>query len=87
MGQKSVRQFLYENARRAASDLQKCGLSLRNDKVDQEGLVKAVSAPEDILLIVAGGEAGRFSAFFPGWTGTNSSRAITREIKLCPGGA
>ena len=36
---------------------------------------------EDILIMVGGGTAGKFSAFLGGWaSGTAGSMAVTREI-------
>jgi hypothetical protein len=82
---KQVQQFLYEKARRPLSDLEPCGLVTRTQESGATEIT-AVPSPEDILLLVAGGEAGRFSAFIPGWSGINSSRAVTQEITGCAGG-
>ncbi|MCU0579270.1 MAG: hypothetical protein MUF69_06955 [Desulfobacterota bacterium] len=51
-------------------------------------MVRAVSAPEHILLVLAGGVAGRFSAFIPGWGGRHMSSAVTWPIEGggCTGG-
>jgi len=40
-----------------------------------------VAAPDDILVVAAGGRAGAFSCFIPGWSSAKSSAAITKEIK------
>jgi hypothetical protein len=53
---------------------------------DEKILVRAVSSPESILLIMAGGNAGRFSAFMPGWAGLHMSRAVTLPIETSCGG-
>ncbi len=38
-------------------------------------------SPEEILIVVAGGTAGRFSAVVPGWMGGElGSRPVTRKI-------
>jgi hypothetical protein len=39
-----------------------------------------VAAPEDILVVAAGGNAGAFSAYIPGWGSKRSSRAVTKAI-------
>jgi hypothetical protein len=77
-----VRQFLFENAVRPLADLKRGGL-LEAPIVpeDEKHLVRAVSAPEHILLIQAGGVAGRFSAFIPGWGGRHMSSAVTLPIE------
>ena len=38
-------------------------------------------SPEEIVVVVAGGTAGRFSAVVPGWMGGEmGSRLVTRRI-------
>jgi hypothetical protein len=39
-----------------------------------------VAAPEDILVVAAGGRAGAFSAYIPGWASRRSSEAVTKLI-------
>lgn len=44
----------------------------------------AVERPDDILLLVAGGEAGGFSAVVPPWLpGKKSSQPVTQAIGVC----
>ena len=40
-----------------------------------------VSSPEDILVVAAGGRAGAFSAYIPGWASRKASEAVTTLIK------
>jgi len=40
-----------------------------------------VASPDDILVVAAGGRAGAFSCFIPGWSSAKSSAALTKEIK------
>jgi hypothetical protein len=84
----AVRQYLYETIRRPAGDLApgpdgaetgrlKDGLAGRTP---QERIPKFPS-PEEIVVVVAGGTAGRFSAVVPGWMGGElGSRPVTRRI-------
>jgi hypothetical protein len=82
-----VQQFLYEKAVRPLSDLKKGGyIEKPIEEGDESILVRAVQSPNDILLVIAGGEAGRFSACIPGWFGSNFSRSITKSIKEVTGG-
>lgn len=76
-----VKQYLYQQARRPLSDLKRGGL-IETPLVpeDDQAWISAVSSPAHILLIVAGGEAGRFSAFIPGWAGRHMSRAVTLPV-------
>jgi hypothetical protein len=38
-------------------------------------------APENLLLVHAGGKAGMFSAIIPGWIGRDGSKPVTLEVK------
>lgn len=84
-----VRQFLFENAARPLADLKRGGL-LEAPIIpeDEKTVVRAVSAPEHILLVRAGGVAGRFSAFIPGWGARHMSSAVTVPVEAasCSGG-
>ncbi|SFE54351.1 hypothetical protein [Alteribacillus iranensis] len=82
-----IREFLFEHAKRSTADLKKFGM-LPGDITaeDEETFHTAVPSPDDIVLIVAGGEAGRFSACMPGWGKKQQTQAITRSIKSCTGG-
>jgi hypothetical protein len=84
-----VRRFLFEVARRPLRQLTFDGaygpIYNRNwprwvDRSDPETRVPAVERPEDILVIVAGGPAGRFSAVVPGWGWW--TRAVTRPVAV-----
>ncbi len=77
-----VRQFLYEKAIRPLTDLKKGGYIEKSiEDGDENILVRAVQSPEDILLVVAGGIAGRFSACIPGWGSTNACHSVTRALR------
>jgi hypothetical protein len=40
-----------------------------------------VESPDDIFVVAAGGRAGAFSCYIPGWGGKRSSQAVTKEVK------
>ena len=84
-----VRRFLYETIRRPARDLApgpdgaETGRlkNLLEGRAPDERIPKFPSADE-ILIVVAGGTAGRFSAVVPGWMGGElGSRPVTRRIE------
>ena len=83
-----VREFLYANAYRPLADLKRGGLNESPlEREDEERMVRAVSSPDHILLIMAGGGAGRFSAYLPGWFSRHMSSAVTEPIgPTCAGG-
>jgi hypothetical protein len=90
-----LRQFLYEKIRRPLRELRPgvnggegVGVSmLRTPKKDREPPTDDTLFPkfpkaENIVIIVAGGTAGRFSAAVQGWAGFDAgSRITTKEIK------
>lgn len=82
----SVQQFLFEHAKRSVADLKGGGLiEAPVIEEDNNNFVYAVSAPDQILLTVAGGEAGRFSACMPGWFSSSQSKSITKSITVATG--
>lgn len=83
-----VQRFLHEYAVRPLSDLKRGGyIEKPVEEGDEDIPVRAVQAPEDILLVVAGGEAGRFSCCIPGWYNSEISRPVTRATREATGGA
>ena len=47
---------------------------------DETRMRPLVASPEDILVVAAGGRAGAFSAYIPGWSSAKSSQAVTKEV-------
>ena len=84
-----VRQFLYETIRRPVRDLAPGPDGAETGRLKNllEGRgpderVPKFPSPEEILIVVAGGTAGRFSAVVPGWMGGElGSRPVTRRIE------
>jgi len=90
-----LRQFLFEKIRRPLRELRPgvnggegAGVSiipLRNQSSEpptDDTLYPKFPGPESILIIVAGGTAGRFSAAVPGLArGDSGSRITTKEIR------
>jgi hypothetical protein len=84
-----VRRFLYETIRRPVHELApgpdgaETGRlkNLVEGRAPDERIPKFPS-PEEIVLVVAGGTAGRFSAVVPGWMGGElGSQPVTRRIE------
>jgi hypothetical protein len=83
------RRFLYETIRRPARDLlpgpdgAETGRlkDLLDGRTGEDRIPKFPSL-EEIVVVVAGGTAGRFSAVVPGWMGGElGSRPVTRAIR------
>jgi hypothetical protein len=76
-----VRDYVFRNARMRRSEWRECGKgSVVGDRGERE--YAAFSAPEDVMVIAAGGPAGGFGAVIPPWYG-NKSRAVTLAIGAC----
>jgi hypothetical protein len=48
---------------------------------DEQKMRSLVSAPDDIMVVAAGGRAGAFSCYIPGWGSAKSSQATSKEVK------
>jgi len=89
-----VKQFLFDAARRPLRDLQGGGEFYGDktfdvywpkwvDRNDGNARVPVVRQPQDLIVFVAGGSVGRFSAVLPGW-GALGSRAVTKPVAYAP---
>jgi hypothetical protein len=83
-----LRQFLYETIRRPAGELAPgpdgAEIGRLKDLLEGRGPGERIAkfpSPEEIVIVVAGGTAGRFSAVVPGWMGGEmGSQPVTRRI-------
>ena len=90
-----LRQFLFENIRRPLRELRPgvnggegagismlAGINVQTPPATDDTLYAKFPAPESILVFVAGGTAGRFSAVVPGLVrGSSGSTITTKEIR------
>jgi hypothetical protein len=81
-GKKEIRQFLFENTKNTVAHLKRTNrIPGAIQPGDDTKLRAIVAEPDDILIVAAGGRAGSFSSFIPGWGGARSSLATTKEVK------
>jgi hypothetical protein len=77
-----IKSFLFEHTHNSVAHLKRTyrlpGAILPEDEMTRRPIVLT---PEDIIVIAAGGRAGVFSAFIPGWGGKNASQSVTKEIR------
>jgi hypothetical protein len=77
-----IRRFVFEHTRNSHAHLKRtqrmAGAILEGDETRMRPLVET---PDDILVVAAGGRAGAFSAYIPGWGSKRSSQAVTKEIR------
>jgi hypothetical protein len=76
-----VAAFIHARARIHRREWAECGKgSVVRDRGDTE--YAALDAPDQLLVVAAGGPAGGFGAVIPPWLGTKS-RAVTLAIGVC----
>ncbi|HEX7124947.1 MAG TPA: hypothetical protein VF406_04120 [Thermodesulfobacteriota bacterium] len=79
---RQVREHLWRTAVRTRGELKAGGVLPPDAPGDDAEVVHATPAPEDLLVVVAGGEAGRFSAVLPGWARKSDCRAVSVRIAV-----
>ena len=78
----TIREWLYAHARRTAADLKRGGkLAGAVEPGDDARWVHRGRGPDDIHLVVAGGDAGGHSAFIPSWSRERLSLAVSRVVE------
>ena len=77
-----VRRFLFEHTQNSHAHLKRTQrMSGAIEPGDEARMRSLVASPDDILVVAAGGRAGAFSAYVPGWGSAKSSQAVTKEIR------
>lgn len=81
-GKAEVRRYVWEHTRTPVAHLKRThrlpGPVLPEDEIT---LRPMCPTPDDILVVAAGGRAGAFSAYIPGWSSTRASQAVTKEVR------
>ena len=76
-----IRRFVFEHTQNSHAHLKRthrmAGVPLPDDGTRMRPLVES---SDDILVLAAGGRAGAFSAYIPGWGSKRSSQAVTKEV-------
>jgi hypothetical protein len=78
-----IRRFCFEHTQNSVSALKR--MNLRSGEIkpeDETTMFSLVSSPEDFIVVAAGGPAGAFSSFIPGWGGKRATESITTEIQM-----
>jgi hypothetical protein len=77
-----IREFLFEHTQNSYAHLRRMQqLAGAVQPGDDTRMRPLVESPDDILVVAAGGRAGAFSCYIPGWGGKRSSQAVTKEVK------
>jgi hypothetical protein len=79
---KRIRQFVFEKTQNSYAHLKRTQrMSGEIAPGDEQKMRPLVASPDDILIVAAGGRAGAFSCYIPGWGSAKSSQAVTKEVK------
>jgi hypothetical protein len=79
---KRIRQFLFEKTHNSHAHLKRTQrMSGEIAPGDEDKLRPLVASADDILVVAAGGRAGAFSCYIPGWGSAKNSQAVTKEVK------
>ncbi len=77
-----IRKHVFEHTQNSLAHLKRTGrLAGAVTAADETTLRPMLASPEDILVVAAGGRAGSFSAYIPGWASRRTSEAVTKLIK------
>ncbi len=77
-----IRRFVFEHTLNSHTHLKRTQRMAGELKPGDETLLRPlVASPDDILVVAAGGRAGAFSAYIPGWGSKRSSQAVTKEVR------
>ena len=77
-----IRKFIFENTTNTIAHFKRTARIPGEVKPGDETATRSlVISPDDILVVAAGGRAGSFSCYIPGWGGRTSSEAVTVVIK------
>jgi hypothetical protein len=79
-----TKEFLFQHARRSEKTLRRIGkFSPREYALQQQNDCHRGLSPQDILLVVGGGDAGGHSSFVPSWSRTRASMMQSEAIGVC----
>jgi hypothetical protein len=77
----TLRDFIFSDVRRPAGELRRGETTPQVQAADARAEVAKWVAPESIVFVVAGGEAGRYSAVLGPCTGMKAEM-VSREVAL-----
>jgi hypothetical protein len=76
---RDIREYVYEAARVQRADWRGVGKAAVAGRKDEARVHRALTSPDDLLVIAAGGPAGAFGAVVPPWYG-KKSMAVTQVL-------
>lgn len=77
-----IRQFCFQHTQNSVAELKRIQvLPGAIQPADETTMRSLVPAPEDFIVVAAGGRGGAFSAYIPGWGSKRTSQSVTKEIR------
>lgn len=77
-----IRRFLFDHTHNSHAHLKRTQRMAGAIQPDDESRMRPlVETAEDIFVVAAGGRAGAFSCYVPGWGSKRSSQVVTKEVK------
>src|SRR5262249_31551455 len=77
-----IREFVFARTQNSHAHLKRTQrMAGAPEPGDGSRMRPLVESPDDILIVAAGGRAGAFSAYVPGWGSRRASQAVTKEVK------
>ncbi len=77
---KEIKEYIFKNATIPEKILIESGKIQDNSWADEKGNVRHAQNPDDIFIVVAGGEAGGHSSWVPSWSRRRNGITVTKKI-------
>ena len=71
---------IFEGSKRRMGDMRRGEQGPFAAALDDDAIVAKWSSPDEVVIVVAGGDAGRFSAVLAPWVGFGFGSSITTKL-------
>ncbi|HLC41329.1 MAG TPA: hypothetical protein VJO34_06840, partial [Methylomirabilota bacterium] len=76
-----IKQFVFEQTQNSVVHLKRTHRLPGPIKLEDETTMRPLlGSPDDLIVVAAGGRAGTFSAYIPGWVSKRASESVTKLI-------
>jgi hypothetical protein len=77
-----IRAFVFEHTQNSLAHLKRTGRMAGTVQPGDDSTMRPlVASADNILVVAAGGRAGAFSCYIPGWGSARGSQAVTKEVR------
>jgi len=77
-----IRKFCFEHTQSSLAELK--NINVKSGEItadDDTNIQPLVASPDDFIVVAAGGRAGAFSSYIPGWASKRLTESVTKEIR------